>query len=74
MNLSKVQAKVQLCFSLQPGHYSSLTVHNLQHSANQERNDPCVNPQHSRELLMMAIVVPKTCTAYKKCNKTVSGI
>jgi len=27
------------CFSLQPGHYSSLTALNLQHTANQKRND-----------------------------------
>jgi len=26
-------------FSLQPGHYSSLTAPKLQHTANQERND-----------------------------------
>jgi len=30
-------------FSLQPGHYSSLTAPNLQHTANQERNDQCGN-------------------------------
>ena len=28
---------------LQPGHYSSLTAPNLQHTANQERNDQCGN-------------------------------
>jgi len=27
--------KDQLCFNLQPGHYSSLTAPNLQHTANQ---------------------------------------
>jgi len=26
-----------------------------------ERNDQCGNQQHSRELLMMGIVVPETC-------------
>ena len=46
---------------LQPGHYSSLTAPNLQHTANQERHDQCGNQQHSRELLMMGIVVPETC-------------
>jgi len=33
----------QLCFSLQPGYYSSRTAPNLQHTANQERNDQCGN-------------------------------
>ena len=47
--------------SLQPGHYSSLTAPNLQHTANRERNDQCGNQHHSRELLIMGIVVPETC-------------
>ena len=50
-----------LCFSLQPGHYSNLIAHNLQPTANQERNDQCGNQHYSRELLMMGIVVPETC-------------
>ena len=45
------------CFSLQPGHYSSLTAPNLQITAKQERNDQCGNQHYSRELLMMSIVV-----------------
>ena len=48
-------------FSLQPGHYSSLTTPNLQPTANQERNDQCGNQHYSRELLMLGIVVPETC-------------
>jgi len=32
------------------------------------------NQYYSRELLMMGIVVPETCCAYKKCNKILSGI
>ena len=48
-------------FSLQPGHYSNLTVPNLQPTANQERNDQCGNQHYSHELLMMGIVVPETC-------------
>jgi len=59
---------------LQPGYYSSLTAPNLQATANQERNDQCGNQHHSRELLMMAIVVPETCSAYKKYNKIISSI
>ena len=47
--------------SLQPGHYSSLTVPNLQPTTNQERNDQCGNQHRNRELLMMGIVVPETC-------------
>jgi len=34
---------------------------NFQHTANQERNDQCGNQHHSRELLMIGIVVPETC-------------
>jgi len=34
----------RFCFSLQPGHYSSLTAPNLQPTANQERNDQRGNP------------------------------
>jgi len=49
------------CLSLQPGHHSSLTAPNLQHTANQERYDQCGNQHHSRELVMMGIVVPETC-------------
>ena len=48
-------------FSLQAGHYSSLTAPNLQPTANQERNDQCGNEHYPRELLMMGIVVPETC-------------
>ena len=39
-----------------------------------ERNDQCGKQQHTRELLMMGLVVPETCWAYKKYNKTSSGI
>jgi len=44
---------------LRPGQYSSLTAPNLQPTANQERNDQCGNQHHSRELLMMGIVMPE---------------
>jgi len=60
--------------SLQPGHYYSLTAPNLQPPANKERQDQCGNQHYSRELLMMGIVVPETCWAYKKYNKMSSGI
>jgi len=43
-------------------------------TANQERNDQCGNQHHSRELLMMSIVMPETCWACKKYNKITSGI
>jgi len=36
-------------------------AYNLQPTTNQERNDQCGNQHHSRELLMMGIVVPETC-------------
>jgi len=45
---------------LQPGHYSSLTAPNLQHTANLERNDQCGKQHHSREFLMMGIVMIET--------------
>jgi len=61
-------------YSLQPRHHSSLTAPNLQHTANQERNNQCGNQHHSRELLMMGRVVPETCWAYKQHNKIISGI
>ena len=51
-----------------------LTAPNLQRTANQVRNDQCGNQHHSRELLMMGIVVPETCGAYTKYNKIMSGI
>jgi len=43
------------------GVVSSLTAPNFQLAATQERNDQCGNQHHSRELLMMGIVVPETC-------------
>ena len=46
---------------LQPGHYSSVTEPNLQHTTNQERRDQCGNQHYSREFLMMGIVLPETC-------------
>jgi len=51
----------ELCFSLQTGHYCSLTAPNVQHTVNQERNDQCGNQHHSREFLVMGIVMPETC-------------
>jgi len=59
---------------LQPGHHSSLTSPYLQHTANQERHDRCGNQLHSRELLMMGIVMLETYWAYKTYNKISSGI
>jgi len=48
---------------------SGLTAPNLQPAENQERNEQCGNQYYSRELLMLGIVVPETCWAYKKYNK-----
>ena len=62
------------CFRVQPGHHSNLTAPNLQPTVNQERNDQCGNQQHSCKLLMMDVVMPETCWAYKKYNKIISGI
>ena len=70
LNLLCVGGEVQLgwsgvrvagsSLSLQPGHYSSLSAPNLQHTANQERHDQCGKQHHSHELLMVGIVVPET--------------
>jgi len=49
------------CYSLQPGHLSSLPEPNFQPTASQERDDQCGNQHYSRELLMMVIVLPETC-------------
>jgi len=46
----------------------------LQPTTNQERNDQCGHQHYSRELLMMGIVVPETCRAYRKYNKIMRGI
>ena len=59
---------------LRPRHYSSLTASNLQHTANQERNNRYGNEHHNRELLMMGIVMPEVCCAYNKYNKIISDI
>ena len=56
-----VDYHIGVVYGLQPGHYSSLTAPNLQHTENQERNDQCGNQHHSRELLMMGIVMPEIC-------------
>ena len=34
----------------------------------------CGNQHYSRELLLMGIVLPETCCAYKKYNKIISSI
>ena len=47
---------------------------NFQPPATQERDGPCGNQHYSRELLMMGITVPETCSAYHKYNKTISSI
>jgi len=51
----------QSCFSLQPGHYPSLTTPNPQPTGSQELKDQCGNQHYSREVLMMGIVVPEVC-------------
>ena len=60
VRLADVQAAGS-SLSLQTGHHSSLTAPNLQHTANQERYDQCGNQHHSRELLIIGIVMPETC-------------
>jgi hypothetical protein len=73
--LHRVRKKAwrSVCFNLQPRRHSSLPAPNLQPTANQERNDQYAHQHHSRELLMMGMVMPET-WAYKKYNKTTSVI
>jgi len=40
----------------------------------QQRKKETTSVVISRELLVMSIVVPETCLAYKKCNKIISSI
>ena len=61
-------------YSLQSGHLSSLPAPNFQPTATEEPDGPCGTHHYSRELLMMGIIVPETCWAYHKYNKTISGI
>ena len=49
------------CYSLQPGHHSSLPTPNTQPTAIQERDDQCGNQHYSRGLLMVGILLPETC-------------
>jgi len=60
---SRIKNYLEKCLGcrLQPRHFSSQTALNLQHTANQERNDQYGNQHHNRKLLMMGIVVSKTC-------------
>ena len=61
-------------WNLQHGYYSNPTAPDLQHTANQEQNDNVVIEQHSRKLLMMDILMSKTCWVHKKWNKIASDI
>ena len=69
MPIIRSSRKDQPCSSPQPAHYSSLPAPNFQPTENHERNDQCGNQHHGRELLMMGVVMPETCLAYKKYNK-----
>ena len=57
---SKSQARLKSCLSLQPEHHPSLTAPHLHYTTNQERQDQCGNQHHSRELLMVGIVMLET--------------
>jgi len=46
---------------LQHGPYSNQTAPNLQHTTNREKTTDVVIQQHSRELLMMDILISETC-------------
>jgi len=59
---------------LEAGHLDSLLAPNFQTTETQEPDGQCVNQHYSRELLMMGITVPETCSAYHKYNKTISNI
>ena len=54
--------------------WSSVRAAGSSTTAKQERNDQCGNQHHSRELLMMGLVMLETFWAWKKYNKIISGI
>jgi len=62
------------CCRLQHGHHSNPAATELQHTANQNKTTDVVIQQHSRKLLMMAILMSETCWVHKKWNKTASDI
>jgi len=61
-------------FNLQYGHYSNPAAPNLQHTTNREQKTNVVIQQHSRNLLMMDILISETCWVHKKWNKIASDI
>ena len=80
---SQLLILIETRYQLQPSDKELYTEHiplstkfyiNVTPSIFTERNDQCGNQRYTRELLMMGIVVPETCWAYKKYNKILSGI
>jgi len=61
-------------WSLLHGYHSKPTTQKQQHTSNQEHMTSLVIEQNSHKLLMMAILMSKTCWAYKKWNKIISHI
>jgi len=61
LGLLYVGGELQLGWSSVRAAACSLTAPNLQHTANQERHDQCGKQHHSRELLMMGIIMLETC-------------
>ena len=55
-------------------HHETQIYINANPSNFRERNDQYGNQHYSRELLMMGIVMPETCWAYKKYKKITSDI
>jgi len=55
----KLQAEA--CFSLQHGHYSNPATPNLHTQRTENKTTDMVIQQHSRKLLMMAILMSQTC-------------
>jgi len=47
------------CYSLQPGHLSSLLAPNFQPTTTEEPDGPCGNQHYSRELLIMGLIAPE---------------
>ena len=61
MLITTLVVSFQVCCMLDVRCGFGLTAPNIQHTANQERNDQCGNQHHGRELLTMGIVVPEIC-------------
>jgi len=67
--LVECSSRIRAGWSLQHWYHPNPTTRKHQHTSNQEHTTNVVIQQHSRKLLMMAILISETCWAHKKWNK-----